>query len=101
MKNITILSMVLIFVAAAGCSSTGTVINAYNGPERDDREVAILFTPKDESNSGERSGALLSNLVRTMTLAHGNPSAYGYGDALIRVSARSRYLLDRNSLCAI
>ena len=47
-------------LALIGCSFTAKVINAYNGPERSDREVAILFTPEIDSPSNERSGGYLS-----------------------------------------
>ena len=53
-------AIALLIAALAACSATAKVIKAYSGPERSDREVAILFTPQIKSPSIERSGALLA-----------------------------------------
>ena len=60
MKNKTRWSIAMPMLALLGCASTGTVMNGYDGPERSDREVAILFTPEIDPPSYERRGGVLS-----------------------------------------
>lgn len=61
LKDIPMLPAVPLIMALSGCAAGG-VINAYSGPEQADRDVAILFTPKDDPSSGEQKGAALTGI---------------------------------------
>lgn len=52
--------MTMAVIALVGCASSDKVISAFDGPDRSDRDVAILFTPAIDAPSRERSGGLLS-----------------------------------------
>ncbi len=59
MKTVWITSALLSAAALAGCGG-GEVRNAYEGADRADSEVAILFTPKESVYTDKRRRALFS-----------------------------------------
>ena len=89
MKNIMRWLIAMPILALIGCASTGKVINAYSGPERSDREVAILFTPEIDSSSNGRNGGVLSavggNTVGTFMDGYPRATKVLPGEYLIKV----------------
>lgn len=43
----TLASAALVLTVITGCVHDGAIVTAYDAPERNDRNVAILYTPKD------------------------------------------------------
>ena len=79
----------LLAVSISGCSAP-EVKNTYEGPQRPDSEVAILFTPKAETYSDKRPRALFSAIdgKHYGTETAGYPAATRVlpGDVLIKVN---------------
>lgn len=58
-KNLLYAAPIVLTVMLAGCSSAG-IINAFEGSDRPNREVAILFTPQEKTAGEKQDRAFFS-----------------------------------------